>query len=513
MKKFSKKFSILTMVTLIAIAMLMSIPSVFAEGGDEENIGEITLQWHVKDNKGYYNPDDEGKDVSFWYMFGFKGKDEEGNMKSGLFGQMRYDGKIGETKVDKIDLSNLRDQQGNTYKDCEFEGFYLPVYKQPNSQYSNTKYGVSLDEKSKKIFALIQENMETHTKMSVEEGAIILGNDLNDMPILFDIELVGGGYPYKNKQNSNEIKRIVNFYKGEIDLSLDDSRNDYSFSRAVSGNNLGMFNPYNTGKNEYKLHANFTGERKSDLDERYSLTISGNDINGWNLVLSSKIKEGTKTEESNVTDFETIYEDDPTLPVGKTKVKQEGVKGKTVTKTAYYYVINANGEEKVLESKEPVAEIIKPVNKIVLRGTKASTTDKEAKIITFDANGGKWKDNTSIKTVEANKGEEIKILDAPSREGYVFDYWKGSEYYPGDVYKVEDNHTFTAVWKKDSKNPDTNTGENLNKPDEQSKSQNKNTSDNIAPNTGDNQSIYIYFSLILVTALSVLAMRRFATKE
>ena len=30
---------------------------------------------------------------------------------------------------------------------------------------------------------------------------------------------------------------------------------------------------------------------------------------------------------------------------------------------------------------------------------------------------------------------------------------QGSEYYPGDKYTVEDDHTFTAVWEKKSTTP------------------------------------------------------------
>ncbi len=41
----------------------------------------------------------------------------------------------------------------------------------------------------------------------------------------------------------------------------------------------------------------------------------------------------------------------------------------------------------------------------------------------------------------------IDIPETPVREGYTFKYWKGSEYYPGDRYMVEDDHTFTAVWE------------------------------------------------------------------
>lgn len=301
------------------------------------------------------------------YIFGFKGKDKDGNMKTGLFAQRKYSGKIGETKVYEIDLSSVKDQKGDTYTDCEFNGFYLPVYR------GNTKYGASLDEKSKEITALLQQNMETHTKMTVEDGSIILKSDKNNMPVLFDIEYKEEGkdseYPFKNKQNLNAIKRTLNFEEGEIDLSLDNYADDYSFYRAVNGNSLQTFNPWTPRVNEYKLHANFTGDREDLLKERYTLAMSGNDLDGWNLVLKSKIKEGMK-EEVTVEDFKTVYEDDPTLPVGKTKVKQKGVKGKTVTKTTYYYLPTGNGGEKILEVKDPVVEKTEPVNKIVLRGTK-----------------------------------------------------------------------------------------------------------------------------------------------
>ena len=54
-------------------------------------------------------------------------------------------------------------------------------------------------------------------------------------------------------------------------------------------------------------------------------------------------------------------------------------------------------------------------------------------------------------------GEVISIHEAPTREGYVFDYWKGSEYQPGDKYTVVEDHVFTAQWKKAAK-PDDDDG-------------------------------------------------------
>lgn len=67
--------------------------------------------------------------------------------------------------------------------------------------------------------------------------------------------------------------------------------------------------------------------------------------------------------------------------------------------------------------------------------------------VTFDANGGTFVDNTSLKTYYYDLGTEITIIDAPTREGYTFDYWKGSEFRPGDKFTVEGDHTFTAQWK------------------------------------------------------------------
>ncbi len=67
--------------------------------------------------------------------------------------------------------------------------------------------------------------------------------------------------------------------------------------------------------------------------------------------------------------------------------------------------------------------------------------------LTFDCGGGTLDGKTSL-TIVADVGDVIIIPAAPSREGYEFKFWKGSEYYPGDKYTVEDDHTFTAVWEQ-----------------------------------------------------------------
>ncbi|MDO5044047.1 MAG: InlB B-repeat-containing protein, partial [Coriobacteriia bacterium] len=64
------------------------------------------------------------------------------------------------------------------------------------------------------------------------------------------------------------------------------------------------------------------------------------------------------------------------------------------------------------------------------------TTPDNLLTITYDANGGRFADGTTIKTFKYAKGTKIEIIDAPERAGYIFDYWKGSKYLPGDSYTV-----------------------------------------------------------------------------
>ena len=76
--------------------------------------------------------------------------------------------------------------------------------------------------------------------------------------------------------------------------------------------------------------------------------------------------------------------------------------------------------------------------------------------LTFDLAGGTLNGKTGKIVIDVDMGETIDIFAAPEREGYTFEYWKGSEYYPGDKYTVEGDHTFTAMWKKVPKPPARN---------------------------------------------------------
>ncbi len=72
----------------------------------------------------------------------------------------------------------------------------------------------------------------------------------------------------------------------------------------------------------------------------------------------------------------------------------------------------------------------------------------EKATLTFDPAGGTYKGSTDTFEITAKIGETITIPDAPTRDGYSFSCWKGSEYQPGDTYTVEDDHAFIAEWVK-----------------------------------------------------------------
>ena len=98
-----------------------------------------------------------------------------------------------------------------------------------------------------------------------------------------------------------------------------------------------------------------------------------------------------------------------------------------------------------------IAKYTKNVNyDVTVTNGDFTITDKpvEKATLTFDLAGGTLDGETGKITVEANVGDTIKLPSAPTREGYTFQYWKGSEYKAGAEYEVEGDHTFTAIWEE-----------------------------------------------------------------
>ncbi|MBR2790767.1 MAG: InlB B-repeat-containing protein [Eggerthellaceae bacterium] len=78
-------------------------------------------------------------------------------------------------------------------------------------------------------------------------------------------------------------------------------------------------------------------------------------------------------------------------------------------------------------------------------------------VFTIDLGEGTLDGKTGKIPIDANVGQPIQLpTGTPVRDGYTFQYYRGSEYYPGDTYIVEADHTLTAVYKKNQPTiPDT----------------------------------------------------------
>ncbi|MBR2790783.1 MAG: InlB B-repeat-containing protein [Eggerthellaceae bacterium] len=66
----------------------------------------------------------------------------------------------------------------------------------------------------------------------------------------------------------------------------------------------------------------------------------------------------------------------------------------------------------------------------------------------FDLSGGTLDGQSGTITIEALAGDTINLPGAPSRTGYAFVCWVGSEYKAGAEYLVDGDHKFTAKWQK-----------------------------------------------------------------
>ena len=123
-----------------------------------------------------------------------------------------------------------------------------------------------------------------------------------------------------------------------------------------------------------------------------------------------------------------------------------------------------------------------------------STKADKAKL-TFDPSGGTWEEGgTDIKVIEAGQGTEFRIIDAPKRDGYTFEYWEGSKYQPGQKYTVNGDHTFTAKWSKSDSADPNNSGKGTGK----------------GTKTGDSFALLPWLLLMLASGgtIAVLVLRR-----
>ena len=113
--------------------------------------------------------------------------------------------------------------------------------------------------------------------------------------------------------------------------------------------------------------------------------------------------------------------------------------------------------------------------------------------IRYKLNGGTYEGSKADIIEKYPEGTVIGIHDAPEREGYEFDYWKGSAYQPGDEYTVTGDHVFTAQWKKVEAEDDDDD-------DDGSHKTTKKHSSGSSPRTGDDSNTALWLVILLLAA-------------
>ena len=126
----------------------------------------------------------------------------------------------------------------------------------------------------------------------------------------------------------------------------------------------------------------------------------------------------------------------------------------------------------------------------------------EKKYITYDSNGGTFRGGSAPTNIEYHYNQTITIAEAPTRVGYRFIYWKGSEYQPGDKYTVLDDHKFVAQWEK------VNT-----RPNKYVEPTNPNPNAVGVPYTGDDFHVWTWVLQLLISMLVALGARRTLKKH
>lgn len=315
-----------------------------------ENV-KVRIGWKYSDSNGYYNQADEGKPVSFNYSIRIQYMGEDGK-KNYTSVTKRFDGKIGTPLEFDIKTDEIKDDNGQIIKDFNV----VSVDIKPDDE--NYIYQIANQNQPDKgiVGGYITQNMNTSLAGIKDPNSIILDEDKENLNIEFTITQIQNGQITEKLTNRRRlIYSNKNFQEGEFKLY-----NERFFKRALIQNSLNLYSHSSEKFRDFILKAEFTGDNAEHLRKLYYLDMQGNDLDGWKLTLKSKILKKDKREESEIK-YKTVYEDDPTLEEGKTKVKQEGVNGLSVTSTPYYCVINEDGTEEII--KELTDEKVEKVEK------------------------------------------------------------------------------------------------------------------------------------------------------
>ena len=202
-----------------------------------------------------------------------------------------------------------------------------------------------------------EEDYEKFVKnLQQELGDDDVGRIIENIYIKNKITIKKGNIPVTENiyTDNNELNRFLLFGENpndkEYKVKVGDTIEQIAFNNKMSSNEFLVANP--------------------DLTSEDNLLYTGQIVNVATIDPAIVVAEDDYVVEIEKVDYETVYKDDNTLLKGKEKVQQEGQDG--LAKVSYN-LLKENGETITTENQKSKV-IKKAVNKIVLRGTKKSST-------------------------------------------------------------------------------------------------------------------------------------------
>ena len=156
-----------------------------------------------------------------------------------------------------------------------------------------------------------------------------------------------------------------------------------------------------------------------NLDNVSEYELNRHSLNIQNIISENAGMDRVKEQvvEEREVEFETTYNDAPTLPKGEEVVKQEGILGKDKV-TAVKTYENGNFVEEIILSKEKLED---PTPKIIDLGTSEFLAKHKVHIgdMMYFVETGNLKKSTDISSedvAEVKKSIDVKLLELPSEE-------------------------------------------------------------------------------------------------
>ena len=222
-----------------------------------------------------------------------------------------------------------------------------------------------------------------------------------------------------NVQNLNHVNSTSNQYKQKIIKPNTNSlkNSDLKLSHIIIGCSvliisMAIFFPKNNSSKE-----SFAAE--PSIDAMTEFELNRHRLNIQNIISENadinRVKE--QVVEAREVEFETTYNNTPSLPKGEEIIVQEGILGKdnvTVIKTYE----NGNFIEEIILSKE---KLLDPIPKIINLGTSEFLAKHKIHIgdtlyLVSDALLKESADSSSKDLAEIKKSLDVKLLELPSEE-------------------------------------------------------------------------------------------------